>query len=148
MEPLYLDQSVVEPCAPAISTFCQDQSVVKLCAPAINTIGIFQYLHDQPTSFDHSSKAKQVQWAHVSSPSGMTTHLDPNSLISPTSKPNPSTSPTSNTDPTSYPSLVHTHNFISTPQQHTPTDFSKNEKRSETRCINKVRVDDPYVDTL
>ena len=92
-------------------------------------------MHDQPTSSDHSSKAEQAQRAHISSPSGMTSHFGPNSLLGPTSKPNLSTSPIThpslstnpnlstspNTDPTTHPSLVHTHNFISTPQQPTFT---------------------------
>ena len=116
VEPLCPNQSVVEPCTPAISTLCQDQSVVENCTPAISTIGISQYMHDQPTSSDHSSMAKQAQRAHMSSPSGMTTHIEPNSLLGPTSKPNLSTSPTPNTNPSTHPCLVHTHNFISTPQ--------------------------------
>ena len=121
VEPLCPNQSVVEPCTPAISTLCQDQSVVEKCTPAISTIGISQYMHDQPTSSDHSSMAKQAQRAHMSSPSGMTTHIEPNSLLGPTSKPNLSTSATPNTDPSTHQCLVHTHNFISTPQQHTLT---------------------------
>ena len=86
-------------------------------------------MHDQPTSSDHSSKAEQAQRAHISSPSGMTSHFGPNSLLGPTSKPNlstrsfthPSLSTSPNNDPTTHPSLVHTHNFISTPQQPTFT---------------------------
>ena len=150
----HYNQSVVEPCTPAISTLCQDRSVVEKCNPAINTIGISQYMHDQPTSSDHSSMAKQAQRAHMSSPSGMTTHIEPNSLLGPTSKPNLSTSPTPNTDPSTYPCLVHTHNFISTPQQHTltstpsPSNIKTPENQGElfdSQTLSKPRA--PHVET-
>ena len=144
----------MEPCTPAISTLCQDQSVVEKCAPAINTIGISQYMHDQPTSSDHSSMAKQAQRAHMSSPSGMRTHIEPNSLLGPTSKPNLSTSPTLNTDPSTHQCLVHTHNFISTPQQHTltstpsPSNIKTPENQGElfdSQTLSKPRA--PHVET-
>ena len=77
-----------------------------------------------------------------------------NSLLGPTSKPNLSTSPTPNTNPSTHPCLVHTHNFISTPQQHTltstpsPSNIKTPENQGElfdSQTLSKPRA--PHVET-